>query len=393
MPISPSSAEPRPRDPVSAILDAAREVVAERGLGALSLRVVAERAGVSVGTISYRIGDRAALLDALAQREAERAAGDCTGWGERVGRISTGDTAWLADVIDAWLQSCAGTGRTAAIVRSEMVSAAYRDAALAPLVTAITTAEWQMWQAMLADWPDPARLARRIAGYCVDERPFAILLADESAYALLRASTLRGLLRMPGVAGVSPASAWHMRLIGQLEAPARAAWDVGEAPGGARAAIAERIADRIIAKGLDAVSHRAIAQATAMPVSSVAHHFPTQRDMLLGGVEALYLRLRSEVRAATDGAADRPAGTAVVALGHEMALGALREPGFLPFAIDMRRRRAENVHAIVSRALNGSEEGDRAVAQAVVMGVIGSNLGGIGPREPGLDLAGLARWL
>ena len=44
------------REGNAAILDAARTVIAQRGLAGMSLRTVADEAGMSVGSISYRIG-------------------------------------------------------------------------------------------------------------------------------------------------------------------------------------------------------------------------------------------------------------------------------------------------------------------------------------------------
>ncbi len=374
---SPLFAAPE-SDANTLILDAARDVVAERGLSQLSLRGVAERAGVSVGSISYRIGDRAALVTAIARREGERAEAHCRAWELRIGAVAAGDRDCLADVVAAWLRHGAGHGRRSAVVQAELVSAGYRDGALLPAVRAITARHTAMWRQILADWAEPERLARRIASYCVDERPFSILLQDSVDYALLRASTVRGLLRTPDAMAAQAHSDWHMRVVTLLEALARAAFDAGDPPRGAKAAIAERIADLIMANGLEWLSHRMIAQAIGMPLSSVAHHFPTQRDILIGGVEALYLRLQAEVRdPQREAPGVRTAGSAVVALGHEMALGALREPAFLPFAVDMRRRRAENVYAMIGPMLGCGEVIDRALTQGCVMALIGMRLGGL----------------
>jgi len=378
----------RPGDAGSAILDAAREVAVERGLGQLSLRVVAERAGVSVGTISYRIGDRGALIESLARREVVLTEAEASRWADRMGGIAPGNIDLLSDMVRAWLAACGHANRVPAVMQSELLSAAYRDARLAEPVAAITGAHTDMWGAMLDGWDEADRLARRIAAYCADERPFSTLLGADTDYGLLRASTIRALLRDRNAAPSSTTDAWHMRLVARLEEPARAAFDAGEPPHGAKAAIAEHIADMLIAGGIETLSHRSIAQALAMPVTSLAHHFPAQRDILLGGVEALYRRLRSEVQHA---AGERPAGATVIVLGHEMALAARREPGFLPFAIDMRRRRAENVHPIISHILTGSEGADHALTQAYVMAMIGFGLGGLMGRERRYDYEEILR--
>lgn len=48
------------------LLAAARDILAESGRGALSLRAIAERAGVAPGTVYYHYSDKAALLAGLA---------------------------------------------------------------------------------------------------------------------------------------------------------------------------------------------------------------------------------------------------------------------------------------------------------------------------------------
>jgi AcrR family transcriptional regulator len=53
------------------VLDAARQLFAERGVRAVTMSDVAEAAGVSKGTIFHRFGDRAGLATALVD-EAER---------------------------------------------------------------------------------------------------------------------------------------------------------------------------------------------------------------------------------------------------------------------------------------------------------------------------------
>ena len=135
--------------------------------------------------------------------------------------------------------------------------------------------------------------------------------------------------------------------------------------------IAEHIADVIVAHGVGVLSHRIVAQVSGIASSSIAHHYPGHRDLLLAGVEALYRRMRSDLRAADIAA---PSNADVIRLTHESALTALNNPAFLPFAIDMRRRRAENVHAGIAASLGMPPGSDRARTQAVVMAIIGDGL-------------------
>jgi AcrR family transcriptional regulator len=59
---------------VEAILDAAAEILAERGLGGLTTNHLAERAGVSIGSLYHYFPNKEAIIAALAKRMEERAA-------------------------------------------------------------------------------------------------------------------------------------------------------------------------------------------------------------------------------------------------------------------------------------------------------------------------------
>lgn len=65
--------QPRSRATVSVILDAAIRVLDREGLEALTTSRVAEVAGVSVGTLYQYFAHRDAIIDALQDRELERA--------------------------------------------------------------------------------------------------------------------------------------------------------------------------------------------------------------------------------------------------------------------------------------------------------------------------------
>jgi len=354
----------------SAILDAARTVVAQRGLAGMSLRTVAEQAGISVGSISYRFGDRSALVGAIVEREVELLALVGDHWRERLAGVDPVAADILPDLICEWLDL--GERRISAIVTCELALHASRDAQAMPAVKRLLDDGERLWREWLGDTPGRQVLSRRIARYCLDEQPFSLLLADNIDYRLLRHSTVRGLLRHDSHAIGCDRDAWHMALVDRLAVPAAAALDkAAEIPDGVKAVIADHIADVIIAQGVGALSHRVVAQASAMAASSVAHHYPTQRDIMFAGVEAIYRRMRADIRASN---ATAPGRGDVIRLTHESALTALSNPDFLPFAIDMRRRRAENVHVQIAQWLNIVPGSDRARVQAMTMALIGNGL-------------------
>ncbi len=305
-------------DTRTAIVDAARTVVSQRGLSGMSLRVVAEQADVSVGTINYRIGDRAALLEAVTRREIELARAHRQAWRDRVGQTDPLDAGALPDLVCAWLDDGAWDRRVSAINQCELTLKALRDPQSLPSIGPLLEEGESLWRAILHRNADADRLATLIASYCTDEQPFSILLASDVEYRLLRRSTIRALLHDPRKPRPRTAGDWHMRLVDRLAIPSQAARDPGAvAPQGMKSVITEHIADALASAGVGALSHRLVAQTANMPASTVAHHFPTQRDVVRGGVEALYRRMRAELTPPPIPPAPATSGKAVMLLTHE----------------------------------------------------------------------------
>lgn len=107
-----AGAPPGPRkreERAAAILDAAAALFVAKGVAATSIDDIVEQAGVAKGTFYHYFQDRAAMLEALRQRYAQRfadlaarATGACPqdDWTARLG-------AWIAAVADAYVSSYA----------------------------------------------------------------------------------------------------------------------------------------------------------------------------------------------------------------------------------------------------------------------------------------------
>lgn len=342
----------------------------------MSLRTVAEEAETSVGSISYRIGDRAALIAAVLDREIALMSAARREWHERVNRLEALRSEILPDLICEWLEQGAQIRRISAIVTCELALMASREPAALPAINLLFDEAEGLWRDLLPMTPAGKDLAHLVSCYCMDEQVFSILLADETDYRLLRHSTIRGLLREAPSAGAVAATAawslWHMALVERLAIPAGPAHeDDAGPPQGVKAELADQIANLIVSDGVGAPSHRAVAQIAGVATSNIQHHFPTQRDILFAGVEALYRRMRSDIRSSK---AVGPSRIDIVRLTHECALTALRVPAFRPFAIDMRRRRAENVHVQVAEWMGLEPNSDRAKVQAFVVAAVGQGL-------------------
>lgn len=333
---------------------------------------------MSVGKIRYQIGDKAALLEAVVARECEIIDLRRDQWRTQLVSCPELDRASVTDIVAQVLDEAVDAGRVSAIVMAEIYIQAYRDPALEPLRVRLWAHDHGFWRGLFEGFPEARGLVRRIAYYSIDERVFSVLLGQSRDYRLLRQSTLRALLRPAGAQGRSAASAWHLHLIAQLAGPAQAALEGASEIKGTKAVLARQIADAMARDGVEAISFRQIATSAGVPLSTLTHHFLSHRDLVLGGVEELYRRMRASLGRP----GDARAGRQVLLLTHEMALGALRDSRLTPFAIDMRRRRAENVYAQVAPLVDG--EGDRARSQAFTMALIGEAIAlGEQGQQPG----------
>ena len=64
------------------MLNAARDVLAEEGHRGFTLRKIAERSGVSLGTLTYHFKDRASLIDGICRRHEQRWRAAIQQWSE-----------------------------------------------------------------------------------------------------------------------------------------------------------------------------------------------------------------------------------------------------------------------------------------------------------------------
>ncbi|WP_211116327.1 TetR/AcrR family transcriptional regulator [Glycomyces buryatensis] len=83
-----------------ALIDAAVEAIGETGTGALSLRAVAKRAGVSHAAPAHHFGDKAGLLTAVAAEGFDRFADALEGVWEATGDFAEVGVAYVRFAID-----------------------------------------------------------------------------------------------------------------------------------------------------------------------------------------------------------------------------------------------------------------------------------------------------
>ena len=347
------------------------------------MRTVAREAGGSVGSLSYRIGDKAALIARLIGKLREDRRQSMELWRPRTAPLDMAVPEVLAQMITAYLDEASTTWRETALVGCEILLDASTDPVSYPGIGGLFDDEDDFWRGLLAAGGVKAAdiLGCAIAAYCRDEMPFSIAIGANTDYRLLRAATSRRLAEgFAGHAkGLSRSFEALVAACGNSAAGTPLPLDLPD--GSKKAELAGYIADIMIEQGLANLSHRLVAARAGIPNSSVAHHFRTHDDLLQAGLGAQILRMRRELHSGATRHAEGRHGMALIRSTHAIALAAARDPVFRPFALDMRRRRAENVHATVSEAIAGADGLDRAAAQAAVIAIIGSGLAAMARGE------------
>ena len=349
---------------------AARARIAAIGIRGLSLRTVAQGAGGSVSSLSYHIGDKAALIARLIQEERQERQQRYRAWRARAAPLDLTDPKILATLIDAYLEEAATVLREMTLTGCELLLEATIDPGGFDDIADLLIEEDQFWTALLArDKPhQSALLGPAIAAYCRDEMPFAIALTASPDYRLLRSAIVQRLTE--GLAGppTGLALAFEPLVAACGETSASVPLPIDLTEGSRKTAIAMHIADLMAEKGLAGLSHRAVAARAGTANSNVAHHFRTKEDLIHGGLCAQILRARQELGRNANG----EEGMWLIRATHMVALAAARDPHMAPFALDMRRRRAENVMESMANAVGGPDGLDKPAVQAATMVMIGS---------------------
>ena len=137
------------------LLQAAMDLVAEGGVGAVTVAATGERAGYSRGIVNHHFGSRRALLDALAREVQGRFSAPRTN-GDGLARI--------LGLVDAYLDALGGRARDSQVFLVLWTEAIASDPDLRPVFAERDEAfRSSMAKAVAAGWPT-ARARRRRSG-------------------------------------------------------------------------------------------------------------------------------------------------------------------------------------------------------------------------------------
>lgn len=338
------------------------------------MRPLAQRAGVSVAVISSRIGSKGDLVERVVAEGHARDRAFFARWhafAAGLGALDAAARAALANMVFCdWLDG----GRRQAFLLIEMV---HRQALLTRPDAALD--RWladagAFWAEMLFGADGPAALA---LGYVLDEAGFALAAEAVPAYALLRQLCLQRF-----VGGVSPGhgAAPSSAIAGLIEALRPAGAPAAISADEKRQRIAACAARIIVSEGPAAVTHRSVADAAGVPASTIVYHFGARAALVIAGLHSV-IRQYHAVRAAPvqdsgtrhDEAAR---GLDLVKATSLVALAGAREPQLLPDALDMRRRRGENITAADAAGFGLAVDAgfDRAAAQTMSIALFGMRM-------------------
>lgn len=366
-----------------ALVTAARNLVAERGLRGLSLRAVAGASGWTMGEIGYRVGKKEQLIALLL--EAERAASDAADhrWIDRLSSVPSFSGATLAAVVSGYLDDTAINRREAAIFWEELLLEAGIDPSLHALVAPWIEERERFWRQLLINrHPKAEALARVIVKYVVGEQLYSVVLGADPSYRLMRDMGIRRLCG--GI--LADAQAVESDLFDHLIDMLAPTEPIANFTKSSAWPVAQTTATLMRDRGLSAITHRSVAAALGVSPSAVAHHFRTHMDLVRAGNEALYEGFRENLD--LDGVRRRllpdpkehggAIGHQNAAVGlsratHMIALAGARDPAFAPLVARRRKDRGQSTSLWGAALFAHPERYDRCAAQVTSM-VLGGDL-------------------
>lgn len=381
---------------VETIVDAALDIIVRQGLSELTLRPLALKIGMSVSVISARMGSKDQLIDRVIEEAAARDARFFARWLDLAAAVPTGPRG-RATLSDLAFRDWLDTGRSQALFLIELVHDRALQATPSPLLDAWLERAGAFWSTLLFGSPALGDLA---LGYILDEAGFALGAGGNPAYTLLRLHCLHrfadGLF--PGPVEDDAANAIP-RLIAALESRDQPTSDLDDPK---RRRIADSAAQVIVSQGIDMVTHRSVALAAGVPASTVVYHFGARGALVVAGLNAVILRFhayRDRARAANVAPNDDSSARDLIKATSMIALASVREPTLVPHALDMRRRRGENIRAVDLESLGIVDPPgfDRATAQVISIALFGMQMIAMARKLPERDyyhraFAALSAW-
>lgn len=364
------------------MLDAACRIVGAEGLAGLTLRPLAEMLGVSVTVLTKHYGARAEVLAAICSAARDRDAQLFARWRTLLADLGALPPSTAADLAETILDDLATGQRAVSVLYLEMLHACTWDAPLRPAFAAWAEERRRFWHefGQRAAMPSALLECAWWHGYVVAELAYSLVLNTQPSYRMLRRLCLQRLFA--GGAAAAPDAmdstvfAW---LLGQMQyAPdGLAAWRGAESSSAWPALAARACGMRLAAQGVNGLTHRAVAAEIGVPHTTLSYRFPTQRDLVIAGLESIIEHTLSAVEAGSLEEVQRlrtqddGKKLDLARANFAVAIAATRMPELAPYTASMRSRRGNNLGKVFEKYMPDARGIDALCAQVVSMGLTG----------------------
>lgn len=334
----PNAATPSDREDARArAVAAAVEIVAERGLAALSVRDLAAAIGKSTTVIFNLFQTKAGVLAAMVEAAMAEDVAFHDAFLAQVDGAPL-DQRRMVDITARYLLARAEpSARFARIWEEILIDPEGARAARAPLARWLAMRRDKL-DRLLARRPPLARLSAVYLPYLLMEELYAAALARRLDYELLLRESLEGLMAMAfdqPSGGEAKVAQWFTDALVLPEPPSKR-YD----PRSVKMRLLDIAADQILERGISAVTHRAVTRAAGVSTSTILYHFADMRAFL---AEAIWHSVFREIpdyldtRRPRDG--ERPADLQGLAtlLAPTLRPGPSEDPGRAGFYVKYAR--------------------------------------------------------
>lgn len=363
------------------LLAAACGIVGSEGLAGLSLRPLAEALAVSVTVLTSNYGARAEVLAAVCRAACGQDQLIMAGWRSTLDALGAISPAIGAELAESMLEELASQHRGLSLLYLELLHAGAWDVTVPPMFAAWAGARRAFWD----EFGGRAGIAPGLLasgwwhGYVIAELAYGLALGPLTPYRTLRRLSLRRLFAGGLAAQADDGdAALCALLLAQMQTPLQTAAHGEAAREPAWAAPAARACGRwLAARGVHGLTHRAIAAEIGIAHTTLSYRYPTQRDLVIAGLESIVAHIRYAVDAAslTELQRLRVEGDGkqldLARASFAVALAAARMPELTACTADMRSRRGNNLVKVFMKYLPQARGIDALCAQVVSMGLTG----------------------
>lgn len=336
-----------------ALLLQAIVMVEESGLRGLSLRTLAQKAGISPSLLTYRYGSREGLIRKVFDhaRTLDEAAWQT--WEKSFGDEGTPGVE-LASIAMAVVMDAVTCRRRTSLMHWLCMTAFARDQSLVPFAPDWAGLAAQFWRGRFREIGLAEELAAPFAaGLSGAIRIGLLARQDARLYAWMSDVVLRLCERMLGRPASLSGDSAARRAVERtwLEQPGHQLSSRTETP----ERILESAVALIVRRGPDALTHRLIAEDSGISLSSMTHHFSSLDEIMVRAFGLIYGRARRESMTGL------PEGVSAKALSREV----------LPLILRRARARGPESAAMDEIILSASRKPETAPLAGALMAMAG----------------------